>query len=433
MYNLRYYQTDASKAAQEHDNGILVLPTGAGKSLVIADIVDKTDGHVIIFQPSKEILEQNYQKIIDFGFKDAKIFSASLNQKELGKATFATIGSVMNKIELFEHFEIVIIDECHLVNAKGGQYLDFINHIKPKKVIGLTATPYRLHTNSFGSQIKMLTRTRPKVFKDLIHVTQTKELIDDGFLLNPEFMGAEPTEKQRDILKPNTSGANYTDKSIATFLKAIDVNSLIIDSVKDITPLVKHILIFTESIADNDIIVREISRLGITVGTIDALTKRKDREQLLEHFKNGDIKVMVNVGVLTTGFDFPGLDCLIIGRPTMSLALWYQMVGRVVRPFPDKTPVVVDLCGNYQYFGNPLELELKKTNDKLWDVYNGTRQITTRPLEDTSQVSEDVMTFGKFQGTPMSKVPISYLEWGVENITSTTIIEKFKNELNKRA
>ena len=251
--------------------------------------------------------------------------------------------------------------------------------------------------------------------------------------MNPEFMGVEPTEKQRDILKPNTSGANYTDKSIATFLKAIDVNSLIIDSVKDITPLVKHILIFTESIADNDIIVREISRLGITVGTIDALTKRKDREQLLEHFKNGDIKVMVNVGVLTTGFDFPGLDCLIIGRPTMSLALWYQMVGRVVRPFPDKTPVVVDLCGNYQYFGNPLELELKKTNDKLWDVYNGTRQITTRPLEDTSQVNEDVMTFGKFQGTPMSEVPISYLEWGVENITSTTIIEKFKNELSRRA
>lgn len=95
MLKLRYYQEDASKAAKESNNGVIVLPTGAGKSLVIADIVNNTDGHVIVFQPSKEILEQNFKKITDFGFKDAKIFSASMNQKELGKATFATIGSVM--------------------------------------------------------------------------------------------------------------------------------------------------------------------------------------------------------------------------------------------------------------------------------------------------------------------------------------------------
>ena len=440
MYSLRYYQTNASKAARETDNGILVLPTGAGKSLVIADIVNNTEGHVIVFQPNKEILEQNFTKLKDYGFEGATIFSASLNTKELGKVTFATIGSVMNKLELFEHFEVVIIDECHLVNAKGGQYLDFIDYVKPKKVIGLTATPYRLHSNSFGSQIKILTRTRPKVFKDLIHVTQTKELIDAGYLLNPEFVTNQAAADKRTMLRLNSTGANYTDDSVKRYLQAIDSVDEAHKSIYDAMQAgKKHILVFTESVSDSDALIALIEKdnKGIiegktTIATVNALTKKKDREKLLEGFKSGEIQVMVNVGVLTTGFDFPELDCIIVGRPTMSLSLWYQMVGRVVRPYPNKKPVVYDICGNYQYFGNPLDLELRKTNDKLWDVYNGTRQLTTRPLEESNLAQEEKMTFGKFAGQRMSDVPTSYLQWGVENINSEAIKQKLQTELSKR-
>lgn len=440
MYTLRYYQENASKAAKENDNGILVLPTGAGKSLVIADIVNDTDGHVIVFQPNKEILEQNFQKLSDYGFDGATIFSASLNSKELGKVTFATIGSVMNKLELFKDYKVVIIDECHLVNAKGGQYLDFIEFIKPDKVIGLTATPYRLHTNSFGSQIKMLTRTRPKVFKDLIHVTQTKELIDQGFLLSPQFITNTSASDKRNILKPNSTGANFSDASIQKYLLAINAVDEVHKSIYDaMVNQKKHILVFTESVADSDALIAKINKDNewilegkTTIATVNAQTKKKDREQLLEGFKSGEIQVMVNVGVLTTGFDFPELDCIIIGRPTMSLSLWYQMVGRVVRPYPEKEPIVYDIVGNLQYFGNPLDMELKKTNDKLWDVYNGTRQITTRPLEEANVTKEEVMTFGKFAGKKMSEVPTSYLQWGAENITSPAIREKLQTELAKR-
>lgn len=440
MYTLRYYQKQASEAANNHDNGILVLPTGAGKSLVIADIIKETDGNIIIFQPNKEILEQNFKKLIDYGFEGATIFSASLGTKELGKVTFATIGSVMNKLELFKGYKVVIIDECHLVNAKGGQYLEFIDFVKPDKTIGLTATPYRLHSNSFGSQIKILTRTRPKVFKDLIHVTQTKELIDNGFLLNPSFITNDDISDSRKLLRPNSTGANYTDDSIRRYLLAINAVDQIHKSIYNaIASNKKHILVFTESVNDSNDLIRLIesdNKLSkgdkITIATVNAQTKKGDRERLLTAFKAGDIKVMVNVGVLTTGFDFPELDCIVIGRPTMSLSLWYQMVGRVVRPFPAKKPIVYDVVGNLQYFGNPLDMELRKTNGKLWDVYNGTRQITTRPLEDAGLEKEDVMTFGKFKGTPYSKVPSSYLEWGVENITSSIIVEKFRLELQKR-
>lgn len=124
---------------------MLVLPTGAGKSLVIADIAYKLNSHILVLQPSKEILEQNHGKLKSYGVEDCSIYSASLNSKEISRITFATIGSIMAHIEDFNHFKYILIDEAHGVNAAEGQYKDFITKVK-RKVLGLTATPYRLNT-----------------------------------------------------------------------------------------------------------------------------------------------------------------------------------------------------------------------------------------------------------------------------------------------
>ena len=97
-------------------NGIIVAPTGAGKSLLIADVARQLDGNVIVLQPSAELLEQNYGKLASYGI-DACIYSASLKQKKVGKITFATIGSVANHMELFDDFSAVIIDECQIGRA----------------------------------------------------------------------------------------------------------------------------------------------------------------------------------------------------------------------------------------------------------------------------------------------------------------------------
>ena len=126
MYELRDYQQEASDAAvkffqtKSKDNGIIILPTGAGKSLVIAEIAYRLDAPVLVFQPSKEILEQNYDKLMSYGILDAGIFSASFNRREIRKITFATIGSVKNYKDYFRKFKYVIIDECHGVNPQGG-------------------------------------------------------------------------------------------------------------------------------------------------------------------------------------------------------------------------------------------------------------------------------------------------------------------------
>lgn len=131
---LRDYQQKASDAAatffqdtKKKTNAIMVLPTGSGKSLIIADIASRIDGHTLVFQPSKEILEQNFKKLCSYGILDCSIYSASFNSKEISRITFATIGSVKGHPELFGHFKNVIIDECHLVNPKEGMYKDFLS------------------------------------------------------------------------------------------------------------------------------------------------------------------------------------------------------------------------------------------------------------------------------------------------------------------
>ena len=193
MYKLRDYQQQASDAAvsffnnkKEKKNAIMVLPTGSGKSLVIADIANRLEGHTLVFQPSKEILQQNFAKMCSYGILDISIYSASFNQKNISRITFATIGSVIRHTEQFHHFNNIIIDECHLVNAKGGMYEEFI-HATKCKVLGLTATPYRLSTSSWGSMLKFITRTKPRIFSKVIYQVQIQTLLNMGYLADLDY------------------------------------------------------------------------------------------------------------------------------------------------------------------------------------------------------------------------------------------------------
>ena len=189
MFKLRDYQQKASDSAvsffnnkAKKTNAIMVLPTGSGKSLIIADIAHRLNDYVLIFCPSREIVEQNFKKLCSYGILDCSIYSASFNSKEISRITFATIGSVKAHPELFTHFKNIIVDECHLVNPKEGMYKDFFDAVKCK-VLGLTATPYRLSSSrNFGSMLKFITRTKPHVFSEVIYHVQVSTLLDMGYL-----------------------------------------------------------------------------------------------------------------------------------------------------------------------------------------------------------------------------------------------------------
>ena len=386
MYKLRDYQQKASDAAvsffnnrAKKTNAIMVLPTGSGKSLIIADIAARLDGHTLVFQPSKEILEQNFKKLCSYGILDCSIYSASFNSKEISRITFATIGSVKNQPELFTHFKNIIVDECHLVNPKEGMYKKFFEVVNCK-IFGLTATPYRLSSSQeFGAMLKFITRTRPAIFKEVIYHVQVSTLLDMGYLSKLNYYPMNPTGWNELNLKVNTTGADYTDRSVQREYERIDFYSFLVHIVQRLVNNQKTgikrkgILVFTRFLKEAERLTYSISGCAIVSGD----TPKGERERILEAFKAGEISVVANVGVLTTGFDYPELDTVVMARPTMSLAMWYQIVGRAIRPHPNKEAGwIVDLCGNINRFGYVENLKLVDGGNGKWAVFSNGRQLT---------------------------------------------------------
>lgn len=400
MFTLRDYQKEACDAAvrffsdksNANHNGILVLPTGAGKSLVIAEIASRIDEPLIVLQPNKEICEQNVAKFASYGYQDYGIYSASVGQKLVARVTFAMIGSVMNHVEEFDCFHKILIDECHLVNPREGQYKEFIERVEGRQVIGLTATPYRLSQTvdpktinskwkKYGSILKFLTRTRPRVFDQVIYHCQVKTLLERGFLANLRYF--DMTALELDRVKLNSTGADYDEKSLKKEMQRVGMFEYTLDIVKRVMRpkdgvLRNGILVFVRFIEDAERIADEL--LGFCE-VVTGTTPKKEREEILERFKSGETEVVVNVGVLTTGFDFPALDTIILARPTMSLALYYQMVGRAIRPYPDKEGWVVDLCGSVSKFGKVEDLWLDRDERGNWIITSNGKQLTNIMLK----------------------------------------------------
>ena len=377
-YTLRPYQREAVDAAVSFlhgpakHNAIEVLPTGSGKSLIIANIVTELGKPVLIFQPSKEILEQNLSKLSSYGYH-AGVYSASKGRTEISNITFATIGSVIGKASLFDNFRFIIVDECHLVNAKKGMYKTFLETLTQAgaKVLGLTATPYRLATNSYGPELRFLTRTRPRVFRDMIYYVQNKQLFNEGYLARLEYVTHNGFDRSK--LKVNSTGADFTDESVQTYVWASNLPVKLVQVIETEMRMRKNVLVFTRFVEEARYLAGRIPGAAIVTGE----SSKKERAKVIDGFKRGTIPVVCNVGVLTTGFDYPELETVILARPTMSLALYYQMIGRCTRPHPQKESArVIDMCGNYGTFGKVEDLEIVDGGNGKWFVANGKKQLT---------------------------------------------------------
>jgi len=380
-YVLRPYQVDAVEAGVRffldkaaRYNALMMLPTGSGKSLCIAGIAQRLDGPVLVFQPSKEILEQNLAKYQSYGNR-AAVYSASFNSRDIGHVTFATIGSVKNKADLFRAFRYVIIDEAHGVNAKNedGMYTRFLRELGDVKCLGLTASPYRLVTDGFGGSIlKFLTRTRPRVFKELIYYVQNGDLFRDGYLAKLKYTDAS-AGFDRGQLKLNSTGADYDDDSVARYYAKSGFMDRVAAATRRAMTERKNVLIFTRFVEDGERLMTMVH--GVEMVT--AKSTKREREAVVGHFRLGITKAVVNCGVLVHGFDYPELETVIIAAPTMSLARYYQEIGRCIRPHPEKDHAeVIDLCGNYSMFGRVEDLELVDGGRGMWAIHSNGRQLT---------------------------------------------------------
>ena len=379
-FQLRPYQADSVRFGVEYlqgksnDNAVIVLPTGAGKSIVIANLIAPLEGKTIVLQPSKEILEQNYEKYSKYG--KASIYSASAGEKRIDRVTFCTIGSIINKKHLFVGLKNILIDECHLVNSDGGMYQEFINHFPQANVLGLTATPYRLSQTSEGPQLTFLTRSTLRIFNKILYYVQNNTLFDAGFLAKLEYYSFDVIDRSK--LELNSSGTDFTTASLSRYYKSIDMPSRIVKYAFHILSKKPNLLIFCALITEAEQVVKRIP--GAVLLTSD--TKKEERERILSRFKKGIIKCVVNVGVLTTGFDYPELEAVMMARSTMSLSLFYQIVGRAMRIHPNKQNAwVVDLGGNLNQFGKIETMKIEVDSEGRFAIWNNGKQLTNVPFK----------------------------------------------------
>ena len=432
------------KSKKPHPS-IIVAPTAFGKSIVIAEIAHQLGEKLVVIQPSKELLEQNYNKFINLGGK-ASIYSAAMGEKEIGDVTYATIGSIVNIAHKFHTLGIskVIIDECdRFPREPDGMLRRFLTAAKITHVLGLTATPLKLQTNMDEhfrpfSKLVMLTSKSKKgnYFKDIIHVAQIKEMCDLGFWSPLQY---ESYDFDTGALVYNSTNAEFTDESIKRAYKQQDISGKIIKRISELSDR-KSILVAVPSIEE----AKELSTRLPSCEAVFSGMPDSDRDRIIDDFKNLRLRIVVQVTILSVGFDHPQLDCIITGRPTASLSWWYQFVGRVTRIHPDKeNGLVIDFVGSVPKFGKVEDLYFAK-EEPLWKLYGeGQKLLTGIPLHEIGLHKQnqpsphDVaaqgpvvkMTFGKYKDTEIRKIPIWYRKWMLENIKWTPFNKQIHEEL----
>jgi superfamily II DNA or RNA helicase len=408
-----------------------IVQHNSGKSLIISELATRAKRPILCLQPSKELLEQNYSKLISSGGK-ATMYSASVGKKEASELTFATLGSIKDVAHKFKDLgvEILLVDEVHFGNppTPGSQFMKFIEELQPKKVIGLTATPVFLKNSMEGAELKFITRMRPSYFKQVIHCVQIQELVRDKFW-SPLRYEIQPFDNSS--LKFNSNGSDFTEDSVKLAAKNNDVNNRMYARIKQLLAKgYKKILVFMDCIENAEIMANALKKTT-TSGFIHSKMGKKEREKTLKAFSDGSIKVVTNVSILSTGYDNPEIDAILVGSATNSLARYYQILGRGVRIHPNKSHCFVsDFMGNVERFGFIEHLEIIDNPDHGYGIYNGDVLLTNTPMngrkitkkmlakkaKKISDDFDDIMPFGKHKGQKISELPINYLKM----ITSPT-------------
>ena len=424
---------------------IIVAPTAAGKSVIIgaitAGVTAELDGNVLILQPSRELLVQNYEKFRAFGGR-ASIYSASMDSRKIGNVTYATIGSIKNLGKLFKErgFKYLCIDEIDRFPRESSSMLGrFLAESGITHVLGLTATPLKLQTNldvyrNTYSKLVMLTSRSGKgnFFKEIIHVTQIQELTKLGYWAKLEY---ELYDVSTAGLVYNSTKAEYTEASILKMYELNNVNERIKYKISEL-PDRKRILVFVPSVAAAKRLAAEVPNSAAVYGDM----ADDDRDYAIRNFKAGRIRVVFNYGVLTVGFDYPELDCLILGRVTSSLSLYYQIIGRGTRIHPDKKDcLIVDFGGLVQRFGKVEDFYY--TQEKgVWKLYGAggillsgipVHEIGKHTHETESREKKIIMTFGVHKGVEVKLVPKSYRDWALLNISWNQYNSHIKDELER--
>lgn len=361
-WQLRDYQAAAVDATLRHFRAssapaCLVLPTGAGKSLIIAELARLAKGRVLVLAHVKELCEQNHEKFSRCG-QQAGLFVAGLGRKESEHSvTFASVQSVHRNLERFvEPVSLLVIDECHrLSDADDSQFQQVIRHLRnssPRlKLLGLTATPYRLgygwiyryhHT---GKVRDAGDEQLPPPFEQCVYEVSLSHLIQRGYLAPPDVIDAPVAQYDFSSLTTDRYG-HAPERAVNQLLvKHARVTESIVAQVQELAAKRRGVMLFAATVQHAKEVASYLpaEQTGLVLGD----TPSAERDAVIAGFKAQRLKYLVNVSVLTTGFDAPHVDVIAILRRTESASLFQQIAGRGLRQYPGKTDcIIVDYAGN---------------------------------------------------------------------------------------
>ena len=363
MLTLRPYQNAAISSIYGYfqintGNPLVVIPTAGGKSLVMAAFIEGVlkawpDQRILIVTHVRELIAQNHAEMIGLWPEaPAGIYSAGLGKREAqARILFAGIQSIHRRAQEVGHTDLVLIDEAHLIPGKSStmyrRFLDSLKEINPAlKVIGLTATPFRLDCG-------MLHEGQNALFTDIAYEATVQELIDQGYL--SPLISKQPVTRL-DVSKVGTRAGEFIARDLAA---AVDQEAITRAAVAEIMVHGKDRkswLAFCSGVEHSQHVAEEFRRRGISCETIFGDTSKDERDSIIGAFKRGEIRALASMGVLTTGFNAPAVDLIALLRPTKSAGLYVQMVGRGTRLAPGKENcLVLDFAGNVRLHG-PIDL-----------------------------------------------------------------------------
>lgn len=357
-FKLRPYQVAAVDATVEHfrnshESAVIVLPTGAGKSLVIARLADLASGRVLVLAHVKELVAQNHEKYLNYG-SDASIFSAGLGQKNSdAHVVFASVQSVAANLNAFaENYSLLIIDECHRVSDKENtQYDKVIQQLKQSnqrlRVLGLTATPYRMGLGwNYQIHYRGFVRSGDvKPFNRCIYELPLSTMVRSGYLTKPKMMDMPVAQYDFSQLDRNAFGHYARADMNKLLVKHRRVTQSIVEQIIELSQNRAGVMIFACTVEHAQEILGYLPSGESFI--ITGKTPQQERDALIAGFKQRRFKFLVNVSVLTTGFDAPHVDLIAILRATESVSLFQQIVGRGLRLSANKEDcLVIDYAGN---------------------------------------------------------------------------------------
>ena len=321
---------------------LLVLPTGAGKSVVIAELTrllfdtwPEAHPRTVVLVPSKELAEQNAEKLVALLPQRIKVgyYSAALGRKSPdADVIVATIGSIYRDAHLLGNIKCVIIDEAHLVNPDGkeaGRFRQFLGDLAKCcafRVVGCTATPFR------GNGV-WLTDGDDPLFTGIAATVSVKELLDANYLA-PLVRPADAIATRIDTAGIKTTSGDY---NLADLSERVDgYLPGVADEAIRLAADRKKWIAFTATVDNAGHLARLLDRRGIATAVVTGETPKGEREQLIADFRAGRLRCLVTVLALATGFDVPDVDCILWCRPTISPVLYVQGAGRGLRIAPGK-------------------------------------------------------------------------------------------------